>query len=417
MGDNADKLSMLKVIMDNSANETEYEYSELAEMLGMESAQLKQLYLLYQIEYGDTSDWKISIDEFVSFIKTDVLSDESYASQMDAETSSLLTSAETLIDAVISGREYSFEELADIFGGLTDELDENTMELFGIFYGSQKNYNDEWTLSIHQMFDYIANDMMADPLFEDFLDEDMRTAVSDNRSTIEDGIAQLRSENYSRLILNTTYSEESPETSAFLSNITETFGNALAEKHYFVGTSVMNYEMETTFDKEMLTITLITAISIFIVVAVTFRSFIIPLILVLIVQCGVYITVTIIGIQGYSIYYLALLIVQSILMGATIDYGILYTDYYREKRRTLSVKEALVSAYDGAIHTILTSGLILILVTAIVGNLFSNPTVGQICRTISMGALSASMLILFILPGILATVDKLVIRKKKDKKV
>lgn len=415
MGDNADKLSMLKAIIDSSANGTKFEYSKLAEMLGMESAQLKQLYLLYQIENGNTSDWKISIDEFVSFIKTDILSDESYASQMDAETSSLLTSAEILIDAVISGKEYSFEELADIFSGMTDELDKNTMELFGIFYGSQKNYNDEWTLSIHQMFNYIADDMMTDPLFEDFLDEDMRTAVSDNRSTIEDGIAQLKGENYSRLILNTTYSDESPETSEFMSNITETFGNTLSKEHYFIGSSVMNYEMENTFDKEMLTITLITAISIFIVVAVTFRSFIIPLILVLIVQCGVYITVTIIGIQGYSIYYLALLIVQSILMGATIDYGILYTDYYREKRRTLSVKEALVSAYDGAIHTILTSGLILILVTAIVGNLFSNPTVGQICRTISMGALSASLMILFILPGILATVDKLVIRRKKKK--
>lgn len=31
-----------------------------------------------------------------------------------------------------------------------------------------------------------------------------------------------------------------------------------------------------------------------------------------------------------SMYYLALLIVECILMEATIDYGILFTNYYRE---------------------------------------------------------------------------------------
>ena len=166
----------------------------------------------------------------------------------------------------------------------------------------------------------------------------------------------------------------------------------------------------------MLLIKLITVLSIFAVVAITFKSLIIPLILVLIVQCGVYLTVTTIGIQGYSIYYLALLIVQSILMGATIDYGILYTNYYLESRRTMDVKDALIAAYDGSIHTILTSGLILILVTGLVGNLFTNPTIGQICQTISTGSLCASLLILFMLPAILALMDKIIVRKKKERR-
>lgn len=78
----------------------------------------------------------------------------------------------------------------------------------------------------------------------------------------------------------------------------------------------------------------------------------------------------------------------------------------------MDVKKALTAAYDGSIHTILTSGLILIFVTGIVGNLFTNPTVGQICKTISIGALSASLLILFMLPAILAVVDRLIVRKK-----
>ena len=69
-------------------------------------------------------------------------------------------------------------------------------------------------------------------------------------------------------------------------------------------------------------------------VALTFRSLAVPAILVLIVQCGVFITVAALGAIGGSIYYLALLIVECILMGATIDYGILFTSYYREMRAT-----------------------------------------------------------------------------------
>ncbi|MDR1328790.1 MAG: MMPL family transporter, partial [Oscillospiraceae bacterium] len=120
--------------------------------------------------------------------------------------------------------------------------------------------------------------------------------------------------------------------------------------------------------------------------------------------------------QGYGIYYLALLIVQSILMGATIDYGILFTDYYRERRQSMDIKAALVSAYSGSIHTILTSGLIMVLVTGIVGFCFEDPVVGQICRTIAIGALSAILLILLVLPGMLATFDRGVAGNRRKRK-
>ena len=74
-------------------------------------------------------------------------------------------------------------------------------------------------------------------------------------------------------------------------------------------------------------------------------------------------------------------------------------------------EEVLAAAYNGSIHTILTSGLIMILVTGIVGYCFSNPTIGQICRTISIGALCATLLILFLLPGLLSTFDRIVSKK------
>ena len=168
----------------------------------------------------------------------------------------------------------------------------------------------------------------------------------------------------------------------------------------------MAYEMATSFGQELTKMTLITAIAIFLVVLITFRSFLIPLLLVLMIQTAVYATMVIINLQGYSIYYLALLMVQSILMGATIDYAILYTGYYREFRRSMGKKEALSASYRGSMHTITTSGLIISIITWILGYAFPNPTIGEICFTISKGAACSLVLIILLLPGILAALDR-----------
>ena len=100
-------------------------------------------------------------------------------------------------------------------------------------------------------------------------------------------------------------------------------------------------------------------------------------------------------------------------MGATIDYGILFTNYYRESRRMLGVKDALKKAYAGSIHTIMTSGLILVIVTGVVGGMFEEETVQAIVKTLSVGSFCAIVLIMFILPCILSVFDKLVTRKKE----
>ena len=73
-------------------------------------------------------------------------------------------------------------------------------------------------------------------------------------------------------------------------------------------------------------ITMRTVAAIYLIAALTFKSPIVPAIL-------------------------ALRIVECILMGATIDYGILFTNYYRESHRTLGARDALKKACAGSIHT------------------------------------------------------------------
>ncbi|MBQ5668792.1 MAG: MMPL family transporter, partial [Peptococcaceae bacterium] len=249
--------------------------------------------------------------------------------------------------------------------------------------------------------------------YSEMIDDTMRTDIQTMYDELQEERKQLVGDNFTLMMIDTTLDNESAETNDFIAKLIARCEETLSGEYYLIGNSVMNYEMEQSFDQELLTITILTALSVFLVVALTFRSIAIPAILVAIVQCGVYVTVTANGLLGYSIYYLALLIVQCILMGATIDYAILYTTYYQEFRREHSIFKSLVGAYNGSIHTILTSGLIITIVTGVLGFMSADPTIAQICRVISIGAASAITLILLALPSLLAVFDKYVVKKNK----
>jgi len=345
-----------------------------------------------------------------------VLTDEDLADKIDADDVDMLEAARKMVDSVIAGTSLSAAQMAEMIDGLSEDMTPDKLKLMYVYYFSQIDSDPSWTFSINELFNYLLDDVLHDPLFVDVFTDDDRQTLMDSKEDLDEAFEQLSGPNYSRMVIATTFPGESEDTFRFINDLIGSFDENLTGEYYLVGGSPMNFEMSKSFGGENLFITILTAIAISIVVAITFRSLIIPFLLILIIQCGVFITVSLIGFQGFSIYYLAMIIVQCILMGATIDYGILFTSYYKEKRAILGPKEALAAAYNGSIHTILTSGLIMILILGVLGVLFENPTIGQICQTISKGALCATLLITFILPAILAVFDKWIFKQPVKEK-
>ena len=216
----------------------------------------------------------------------------------------------------------------------------------------------------------------------------------------------LKKENHSLALIDLNLEKDSEETYAFLKQLDTDLSAHAAGSHYMVGEGVMAWELSKAFRGEMDRMTLITAAAIFLVVLLTFRSIVTPAVLVLMIQTAVYITMVLIRLQGSSIFYLAFLMVQSILMGATIDYAIVYSKYYKEARKTMGIADSIAHSYRNSVNVTLTSSSIIIVVTALLGFVFPNPAVGAICHTISMGNESALFMVLFLLPGILGSLDR-----------
>ena len=410
----AGQLAVLKPLTEKSALTAPMPPAALAQTLGMGAEQVTQLFMLrYETEY--TPDKTMSLYEFVSFLTDNVLSKPEYAVMFDEAAKTTLYQTKVIADAVVGGKEFTDKEMAEFIGKISDKFNENTVKLLYLYSASLKPGNAQNTMSPRALVYHIEK-LASEPLFSALLTNEQKAGIANAKKLLDDGVQQLKGKAHSRLTVTTKLPIESEKTSAFVKEMIKLCDEKLSGEYHLIGNSIMVAEMESGFGREQLIITLLTAVSIFVVVALTFRSLAIPAILVLIVQCGVFITVSALGTIGGSMYYLALLIVECILMGATIDYGILFTSYYREMRATLPIKEAIVAAYKGSLHTILTSGTIMVLITAVIGPLFGNPTIEQIVRTLSVGCASAMFLILFVLPGILALCDRIVGRISTNSK-
>lgn len=406
------ELNLVSTVMTSTINNKTYSTTNLSNLLGINSSDLSLLYALYQKNYQNYSP-QISLNDFISFLLNDVMTNDKYSNNFDSSTKDKLTTINNIMTSTNSNTKYTKEEMLDTLNNLTDNIDKNTIELVYIYYGSNNDYQDSWTLTVEKFITYINDNILKDERFNNFIDNNMKRNIKDAKKTIKDAKKMLVGSKYSRIVINTKLDPESKETFNFIKNLKNDL-DKITNKAYIIGDSPMAYEMSKTFGNELDFITILTMIAIFVVVAITFKSILIPIILVLIIQCAVYLTMGILSLMGGEVYFIALLIVQSILMGATIDYAILYTSYYLESRKTMDIKTSVINSYNKSIHTILTSSSILIIVTLIVGN-FASAIAAKICKTLSQGTLASALIILLILPAVLAAVDRIIIRNKESK--
>ncbi|MCF0177879.1 MAG: MMPL family transporter [Bacteroidales bacterium] len=314
--------------------------------------------------------------------------------------------AELFADMLYSGKKYSPEQLAGQFKKLGYDVGADMLSLLYSYYGSKYNYNDSTTLTIEELINYGLDTLVNDSRIAGFIDEPTRAKLSSARGLLDESLGMMRNEKHSLMVAVTNLPVESAETYAFIDDLDSMRNKILSKESYTVGESIMYNEMKNGFSKELRIVTILTILAIFLIVAISFKSLIVPIILVMTVMTAVYVNVIFSGIISGTMLYLAYLIVQSILMGATIDYGILFTNYYREYRSSYSINDAIKMAYKGSIRTVMTSGLIMVAAPGAMALMVDDMAISAIVSSLAVGALVAILLIMTVLPGLLASFDK-----------
>ena len=392
------------------ANDYALTSSEITENLGVGEHESRLLYALHAQQNG-RGIRGMSLSRFVYFVRDFVMNSE-YGDRLTDEQKSKIYAIGDILD--LRDEPLGASELYDLISLLSDGLAKSKLEVTLIYHGAETALPDDFTMTVEKVVEFLNGTILKDSRLDEVIDNSTREKAAEAEIKIADAKVQLIAENYGRIVVRANLDVESDETFSFMQHIRDEIdAREFSHPAYVIGNSAMAYEMSKTFPAENLMITIVTALAIYIVVAFSFKSWSIPLLLVSIIQTAVWITMTITGLTDGSIYFLALIIVQSLLMGATIDYAIMYTEQYVAAReRGLSVKDAVATAYNNAIQAILTSAGVLTIVTAIVGNLATGTT-AKICRTISDGTFFSTVLILLILPALMAVCDKFIVKNRK----
>ena len=322
-----------------------------------------------------------------------------------------LSPLEQLIEMAFSGKSYSASQLYRALRNAGIDVRREEIDLLYLYHGFITQPDTSARLSLLELADW-ASSLAQNPLVEEYLDADTRSQVAGLRGRLDTELGMLRGEDWSVSVIVSDLPAEGEQTFAFLDTLEAQCRTRLSGDTYSVGFSAMYKEMKEGFPRELLMLTLLTVGAIFLIVALTFRSLVIPFMLIPTVLSAVWLNVYASGLGGHTMVYMAYLIVQSILMGATIDYSILFTQYYRDARISLDKGEALKTAYQCSTHAILTSGLILVLTPLALTYIITDPVTVSILRCISVGALAAILLIFLVLPATLVIMDRWVVKRQ-----
>ncbi len=220
--------------------------------------------------------------------------------------------------------------------------------------------------------------------------------------------APFFSENYSRVIVNTTVDTEGEATFAFIDEIQLLTSNYYEDNYHILGESVTLYDMKHVVEKDNTVVNLLTVIAIATVLLITFRSLSFPVVLLVTIQSAVWINLSIPYFTNTPLVYVGYLIISTVQLAATVDYAILLTEAYKENRKEMHALPAIKKTIDEKIFSIGVSASILSSVGFILWLTSSNQIVASIGLLLGRGALLAFIMVVLVLPALLSLLDRVI---------
>ncbi len=298
---------------------------------------------------------------------------------------------------------------------LSDAMDESISDVENMLKIRRMSMRDveSINMTLEGFVDFVSNEVLPNKTYADAITDDMKKDLEDGQQEIVDSKGLMLGDGYNRMMISLAVPLEGEDTFSFIGKMKKQSEGLFDREVFLVGDSTMGYEMDLGFSDELNFVSLLTIVAILIVVLITFRSIISSVTLVAVIQSAVYIITAIVAMMGISVNYIALILVQCILMGSTIDYGILFMSNYIETRKAKGKSESVGIAMDNSIKTIMTSSLILISCCLTVGIIMTQEIIAQTCSVIAYGALFAVILVIFALPALTYMLDRFIIKNEK----
>lgn len=219
-------------------------------------------------------------------------------------------------------------------------------------------------------------------------------------------LEKLQSDNYDRMVISVSEDYEGDETFALVEKIRSLAKSYYGKDYYLAGQGVSTYDLMDTITADMFKVNMVAIGAVFLILILTMRKLITPVVLVLTIETAIWINLTIPYLQQKPIFYIAYLIISSVQLGATVDYAILFAERYKESRQSLGKKESIVESISKTTVSMLTSGLTMTIVGFLLGVISTHGLLSQLGYLLGKGTICSLISVLFVLPGMLYLTDR-----------
>ena len=189
------------------------------------------------------------------------------------------------------------------------------------------------------------------------------------------------------------------------------------DKAMLIGEAPATKDLINITATDFATVSVVSIGVIFLIIALVFRSISLPVILVAVIEFGIFINMGIPAFTGTKLPFVASIVIGTIQLGSTVDYAILLTTRYRRDRtKGIEKHKAVSDAVKASAKSILVSAMSFFAATFGVG-LYSNiDMISSLCTLMARGALISMICVIFILPSILLMADGIITKTSKPQR-
>ena len=231
----------------------------------------------------------------------------------------------------------------------------------------------------------------------------------------QDYRAMVKSKDYEIAFVCSDYKTATEEVNTQIAEINNLV-KGYSKESMVIGEAPLTKDLQDVTDIDLASVNYVSIIAIFIIIMLTFRSLLIPIILVAVIEFAIFLNMSVPFYSGETLPFVAGIVIGAVQLGATVDYAILMTSRYHKERaeRKKGKKEAIAIAHKTSIKSILISGMCLFASTFGVTISSNIDMIQSICTLLSRGAIISTIVVIVILPAMLMVFDKWICKTTWD---
>ena len=220
----------------------------------------------------------------------------------------------------------------------------------------------------------------------------------------------LISENHQLILVNSEYKVSTDECNDQIDRI-----NTVIHKYdkdaSVIGEGPATKDLIELTGRDFNVVNLISIGAVFLIIFFVLRSWILPLLLVAVIEFAIYVNLGIPGYTGLVLPFIVPVCISTIQLGSTVDYAILMSTRYKTERMAGKDKRnAIEIAVATSIPSIIVSAFGFFCATFGVGWYSDVGLISTLCNMMARGAVISMITVILVLPSVLMLFDKVIVK-------